>query len=440
MLEIATSLPVLPAPAIPAAATSAAIPGHFARALADASVDAVPASDRQDLAATGKTALAGLPGSAPAEVKRDLTPVSRVLPTKPTPVDPGGSTPDLAALFAAPDDEDGPSADDAPAVTEDASPALPPGQPVSGYLSLVLLPPVEPATERGGAVDGAPAIATAPTAAIGAPNVLPRPLVKGAPVGVDPVVPKPGALTEPPVSRRLSLKLDPSIEVVDAGRAAAPAPVDQPPSVRPTLKLVTSDLPPAVPLAAKPETLAASGTPQSAAHAFARAIALAQAKPTRIEATIDVTDITTAAQAIAVGDARPVVLAPRALDTTREDWPQRLIDRVEAARDAANAADTRIRLVPEALGKIDIALRQDGDTLHVHFSADQATTRDLLQQAQPRLAELAESRGLRLGQTGVDGGSSDQPRRPPVATAPVANRSARAITAEQASASDDRIA
>lgn len=425
MLEIAPSLPVL-APVASAPAPVAAVPGDFARALADASTDAVPASDRQDFAAPGKTALAALPGTAPADAKPGSTPVSRVLATKPAPVDP-------VLLTPAPDADRAPTDDDA-ATADDTTPDQPLGQPVSGYLSVVLLPPV---VAGGGAADAAPIVQTA---AIAAPATLSRLPVKGAPADVDPVAPKPVTLTEPPVSRRLSLKLDPSIEVIDAGRAAAAAPADHPPVARPALKLVTRDLPPTVPLSAKPEAVVASGTPQPAVHAFARAIALAQAKPTRIESPTDITDITTAAQAIAVGDARPVVLAPRALDTTREDWPQRLIDRVDAARDAANAADTRIRLVPEALGKIDIALRQDGDTLHVHFTADQAATRDLLNQAQPRLAELAEARGLRLGQTGVDGGSSDQPRRQPVASAPIANRSARAITAEEISASDDRIA
>lgn len=436
MLEVApslsASLPVL-APVAAAPAPVAAVPGDFARALADARAEAVPAGDRQDFAAPGKTALAALPELAPLDAKRDPTPVSRVLPTKPAPVDPVIVGPLLHK--PAPEVDRAPTDEEA-ATTDDTPPDQPQGQPVSGYLSVVLLPPVVAA---GGddAADTAPIVQTVATAT---PATSPRVPVKDAPVDVDLVAPKPVTLTEPPVSRRLSLKLDPSIEVIDAGRAAAPTPADQPPVARPALKLVSRDLPPPVPLSAKPEAVVASGVPQPAAHVFARAIALAQAKPTRIESPTDITDITTAAQAIAVNDARPVVLAPRALDTTREDWPQRLIDRVDAARDAANAADTRIRLVPETLGKIDIALRQDGDTLHVHFTADQAATRDLLNQAQPRLAELAEARGLRLGQTGVDGGSSDQPRRQPVASAPVANPSARAITAEEISASDDRIA
>lgn len=90
------------------------------------------------------------------------------------------------------------------------------------------------------------------------------------------------------------------------------------------------------------------------------------------------------------------------LDMRHERWPSAMIERIEVLRDAANATDTRIRLIPDALGTIDLAVRKDGDTLHVHFTAEQLATRTLLQDAQPRLAELAEARGLKLSQTAVD--------------------------------------
>jgi flagellar hook-length control protein FliK len=89
------------------------------------------------------------------------------------------------------------------------------------------------------------------------------------------------------------------------------------------------------------------------------------------------------------------------LDLTQERWPQAMVAHIERLRDAADAADTRIRLVPDALGAIDIGVRQEGETLHVHFTAAEAQTRSLLQEAQPRLAEAAEQRGLKLGQTSV---------------------------------------
>lgn len=89
------------------------------------------------------------------------------------------------------------------------------------------------------------------------------------------------------------------------------------------------------------------------------------------------------------------------LDLTQERWPQAMVAHIERLRDAADAADTRIRLVPDALGAIDIGVRQEGETLHVHFTAAEAQTRSLLQEAQPRLVEAAEQRGLKLGQTSV---------------------------------------
>jgi len=95
------------------------------------------------------------------------------------------------------------------------------------------------------------------------------------------------------------------------------------------------------------------------------------------------------------------------LDMRRDDWPQAMIDRIEALHDAADAVSTRITLVPDALGKVDIALRHDGDTVNVHFAADTAATRAMLVDAQPKLADAAQARGLRLGQATVDAGGGN---------------------------------
>lgn len=436
MLDLALPLPLVAPLALPASAAVApapsapgAAPDGFVRALADASAGATAAPERQEIAAPGKIVLAALPntsvvnGFATLQLVRPSVDSGQQLIADAS----GEPTPDTEA--AAPDaDSDAPTA-----------PTPPPA-----ILAFAFVPPIVPVQ----VVSTAPAVAAPATdistnvSAVAASSTLP--VTQAAPEAPEPDATVPDTASPSFAERRLSLKLDRSVEVIDAGATGARAPASASVDARPALRLVTQDTPPAIPLAVKADAVVASGTPQPAAHAFARAIALAQSKPTRLETPADVTDITTAAQAIAVGDARPVVLAPRALNTRREDWPQRLIDRVEAARDAANAGDTRIRLVPDALGKIDVALRQVGDTLHVHFTADQAATRDLLTQAQPRLAELAEARGLRLGQTGVDGGTlyqgGDQPRRPPIVNAPLANRPATAITAETTSASDDRIA
>ena len=96
------------------------------------------------------------------------------------------------------------------------------------------------------------------------------------------------------------------------------------------------------------------------------------------------------------------------LDMRQDRWPHAMIERIEILRDAADAGDTRIRLIPDALGAIDVSMRKDGDTVRVHFHAEQSATRTLLQDAQPRLVELAEARGLKLAQGSLGQGSLGQ--------------------------------
>jgi hypothetical protein len=130
---------------------------------------------------------------------------------------------------------------------------------------------------------------------------------------------------------------------------------------------------------------------------------------------------------------QPAGASGASLDMTGHRWPQAMVDRIEALRDAASAANdaanTSIRLVPASLGTIDVSVRRDGDTVHVHFNAELAATRTLLTEAQPRLAELAESRGLKLGQASVGAGTdqnaqrqlAQQPARIAAAPAPTAH-------------------
>jgi flagellar hook-length control protein FliK len=91
------------------------------------------------------------------------------------------------------------------------------------------------------------------------------------------------------------------------------------------------------------------------------------------------------------------------LDLGRQDWPQKMIDHIEALRDNANANDTSIRLKPEALGQVDISLKTHADgAISVRFTADQPTTRTLIADAAPQLAAAAEARGIRVSGTSVD--------------------------------------
>lgn len=159
----------------------------------------------------------------------------------------------------------------------------------------------------------------------------------------------------------------------------------------------------------------------SAAQLFASAITGGAGQGTRGEPA-PAADPAQLAQA-ALGARAPVTAmsatdqAP--LDLTREDWTGQMIERIATLRDSAEAADTRIKLAPENLGALDISIRRDGDRIHVHFNAENPAARQLLSEAAPRLAELAEARGVKLGQTSVDsgtGGQQGQPRQQQQAT------------------------
>lgn len=118
------------------------------------------------------------------------------------------------------------------------------------------------------------------------------------------------------------------------------------------------------------------------------------------------------------------------LDLRHEPGLQRMIDHIETLRDDANARDTRIKLSPDALGSVDVAVRQEGDRVHVRFTAEHEATRALLVEAQPRLTELASARGVRIGDTsvtadGASGGNDAAPQpQPQPRPAPQANRAA----------------
>lgn len=188
----------------------------------------------------------------------------------------------------------------------------------------------------------------------------------------------------------------------------------------------------------------AVGLVQPAARAFADSIAAAQAPSRRLSR--DLVDIDqnggiaslTGFSASGSDAIRAPVSSP-VVDTTNSKWLEQTIDHIETLRDAANAQDTRIRLVPDALGKVDIALTRDGDTLHVRFSAEQPETRQLLADAQPKLAEIAAQRGIRIGQSTVDSGQGGgQQRQPETARQPIANRLAVNTTPEPTDDSADQ--
>ncbi|QCB41533.1 flagellar hook-length control protein FliK [Sphingomonas sp. PAMC26645] len=200
------------------------------------------------------------------------------------------------------------------------------------------------------------------------------------------------------------------------------------------------DTSPVTLVAAQPDVVQPQpGTVASAAMVFGAAIQAATKKheePDTLAAPSD-TPLTpvgaAAAHEIKVADAQQ---AP--LDMRQERWPHAMIERIEMLRDAADAVDTRIRLVPDALGAIDVSVKTEGDTVRVHFNAEQAATRTLLADAQPRLAELAEARGLKLSQGSLGDSGAQQQRAP--ATPQTPNRPAPVSTVIADAPDDIRIA
>lgn len=221
-------------------------------------------------------------------------------------------------------------------------------------------------------------------------------------------------------------------------KTAVQTPVDTPTTDAP--RWPTPDTAPVTLAAVQPDIAQPQpGTVASAAMVFGAAIQAATRKRDEPDTPAARSDTplapvgTTATHEIKVADAQQ---AP--LDMRQERWPHAMIERIEMLRDAADAVDTRVRLVPDALGAIDVSVKADGDTVRVHFNAEQAATRTLLADAQPRLAELAEARGLKLAQGSLGDSGAQQQRAPAAPQTP--NRPAPVSTVIADTPDDIRIA
>jgi flagellar hook-length control protein FliK len=146
----------------------------------------------------------------------------------------------------------------------------------------------------------------------------------------------------------------------------------------------------------------------------------------------------TATSIVPTGDAQR-----QTLDLGRQDWPQKMIDHIEALRDNANANDTSIRLKPEVLGRVDVSLRTHSDgAISVRFTAEQPTTRTLIADAAPQLAATAEARGIRLSGTSVDlsGQGDHRPRADVERQQNISNRLAASGDDDNSAVDDGRVA
>lgn len=283
------------------------------------------------------------------------------------------------------------------------------------------------------------ALATVQTAIITPAAVAVGPVENAIPLPVE-VSPRPAVIDPPTATTLLPVVL-----------GARPVDRDSPkPAVAARADAIISAIPAPLPLPL-------IGVPVSALRAFAAAIAATNApavRPPRDDEPLIPSSTVSVLPEAAIRQADPPARPLPPIDMQQEDWTRALIDRIDAVRDVANARDTRITLVPDALGKIDVALRQEGETLHVSFAADAPATRALLADAQPRLAELAEARGLKLGDTAVSarsdqqsdraasgfGQSADQRRPVPAPQGTASNRTNTISPAQDRADSDHRIA
>ncbi|MBN8810009.1 MULTISPECIES: flagellar hook-length control protein FliK [unclassified Sphingomonas] len=140
-----------------------------------------------------------------------------------------------------------------------------------------------------------------------------------------------------------------------------------------------------------------AAAPPSSAAALEPARVPGDSQPDLSTLAAPATGAQTAVAASAAGASQDA-----ALDMRHQQWTAKMMDRIETLRDAAPARETRLSLMPEALGKVDIAIRQDDAGIHVQFHTESQAARQLIADAQPRLAEIAEQRGIRLGSTSVE--------------------------------------
>lgn len=268
-----------------------------------------------------------------------------------------------------------------------------PASAVTPAPAMVVAAPSLVAANRGTAAAVRPAPVRAQAGAIGtiltsdAPDLQPgAPVAPAAPAPVLAIAPAAGVTvaTSAPASQPI---------MADAPLPAAAPDVEQV-VTRPPL---TRTAAPAAPAPVLPAAVfkSAGRVFADAIHRAVSAIDPAPSLPCDATALMAAGPITAAPATAVASPTAPI-------DMTRELWPQAMVSRIEQLRDMMDAADTRIRLIPDALGAIDVSLRRDGDTVQVQLVAEQPQTRALIAEAQPRLAELAEARGVKLQQAGTD--------------------------------------
>lgn len=108
-----------------------------------------------------------------------------------------------------------------------------------------------------------------------------------------------------------------------------------------------------------------------------------------------------AAATTQIGEAaKTAAVAERVLDTTSDDqWIAQLAADIAATKSADG--DISFRLVPRHLGRLDVAIRSEGDGVSLTLETQHEATATIVQAAQPRLVEDLRQQGVRVADTQV---------------------------------------
>lgn len=269
-------------------------------------------------------------------------------------------------------------------------------------------------------------------------ELLVQPQVVPAQV-LPPVAPPPAPPSSPPAA------VAPAVfDAATPAQAPNPAPQGSPDLTQPKPLEQTVQTVPETLAAADPAPGPIKADAQSERHVDARLAFKAPAQPLTVAPTLEVSPIARPAAetfaaamfattepakrrpddaqpdalSLAVADTKPAPIAIHApsesqhapLDTRRDDWMGKMIEQIETMQEDGGVRETRMRLMPEALGRVDVTIRHDGDKVSVQLTAETPAARALLAESAPKLAELAQARGLNLdsgaGHSGTGAGPS----------------------------------
>ena len=369
---------------------------------------AAPTGDTQATAtAASVIALAGAEAAGAAAPTADALPATATNPGgTPAAETPHVATPDFAAIVGG--KKPATEAKAAPAANTEAAPVIPADdtspkaapkrggpevpQPAAqdaaahaaSLLAALTGKPAKPAVDPAKTgTDDADAEATDAAATAGTtPPAVPLP-VNPLPAAANAVAPE----TSAPVADKLAKAAKPALApAAPQGRDAPTAPAVTP---------------------AKAES--ATATPAPAAEPAA--------KPIRAEGGASMTVLfnqPAAPGATSIGaPAQAAPLAERTLDLTSDDrWIAQLAADIAATK--SDKGDLSFRLMPRHLGRLDVAMKLDGDSVSMKLDTQHESTAAIVAAAQPRLVEDLRQQGVRVAGAEVTC-TPDQAARPSLA-------------------------